>query len=158
MSYPVRRGIAVRLRSLPGQCLLALINGTTVLLIAGAVLILIASASIQNFVETTVSTLTESVLSKVDLPSKEVLTNIGELTREVRALNNSLREIRPGENPVVQSRIVQLKEALTLLSSNMDQLRSSRSVLTNEVATRAGDAISHILLTSQGCSSKDGPH
>ena len=76
--------------------------------------------------------MTEAVLSKVDLPSKDVLANLRNLTVEVRTLGNSLREMKTGENPSLQFEMVQLKEALTVLSVSVDRLGSARSILTDE--------------------------
>jgi len=144
-------GISARLWRLPGQLLLALINATAILVIVAAILALVAIARINHFAGTIVATTTEAVLSKLDLPSKDVLANIGELTGEVRALGNSLQEIRTGENPVLQSEIVQLKDSLTALSASVDRLRSSRSILTDEVATRFGGAITQTLTNLRDC-------
>src|SRR6476620_6143622 len=120
-------GISARLWRLPSQLLLALINATAILVIVAAILALVALARIEHFGGNIVTTMTDAVLSKVDLPSKDVLANIRELTGEIRALGNSLREIRTGENPVLQSEIVRLKDSLAALSTSVDRLRSSRS-------------------------------
>ena len=107
-----RNGISARLWRLPGQFLLALINATAILVIAAAILALVAIARINHFAGNLVATMTEAVLSKVDLPAKDVLANLRNLTAEVRTLGNALGEIKAGEN--LQSEIVRLKEALTV--------------------------------------------
>ena len=132
LSESDQNGIFARLRRLPGQFLLALINATAILVIVAAVLALIATARINTFAENIVATMTEAVLSKIDLPSREVLANLRNLTEEVRTLGNTLKEINVSENPVAHSRIEQLKEALTALNASVDRLaeiRSLRSVL-----------------------------
>ena len=144
-------GISARLWRLPGQLLLALINATAILVIVAAILALVTVARINHFAGNIVATMTEAVLSKVDLPSKDVLANIRELTGEVRALGNSLREIRSGENPVLQSEIVRLKDSLAALSTSVDRLRSSRSILTDEVAARFGETITQTLMNLRDC-------
>ena len=149
-------GISARLWRVPGQLLLALINATAILVIVAAILALVAIARINHFAGNIVATMTEAVLSKLDLPSKDVLANIRELTGEVRALGNSLREIRTGENSVLQSEIVQLKDSLTVLSTSVDRLRSSRSILTDEVAARFGGAITQTLTNLRDCRSSFG--
>jgi hypothetical protein len=145
--------ISARLWRLPGQLLLALINATAILVIVAAILALVAIARINHLAGNIVATMTEAVLSKVDLPPKDVLGNIRELTGEVRALGNSLREIRTGENPVLQSEIVRLKDSLTALSTSVDRLRSSRSILTDEVAARFGETITQTLMNLRDCRS-----
>lgn len=65
---------------------------------------------------------TEAVLSKVDLPQKDVLANIRNLTAEVRTLGNTLREMKTGERPALQPELAQLEEALTVLNVSVDRL------------------------------------
>ncbi len=156
MAEPDHHGISARLWRLPRQLLLALINATAILVIVAAILALVAIARIEHFAGNIVATMTDAVLSKVDLPSKDVLANIRELTGEVRALSNALREIRTGENPVLQSEIVRLKEKLTALSTSVDRLRSSRSILTDEVAAHFGDTITQTLMNLRECPSGIG--
>jgi hypothetical protein len=158
MAEPDHHGISARLWRLPGQLLLALINATAILVIVAAILALVAIAHIEHFAGNIVATMTDAVLSKVDLPSKDVLGNIRELTGEVRALGSALREIKAGENPVLQSEIARLKESLIALSSSVDRLGSSRSILTDEVAARFGDTISQTLMKLRDCSSNVGPN
>jgi hypothetical protein len=158
MVEPNHDGISGRLWRLPGQLLLALTNATALLVIAAAILALVAIARIEHFAGNIVGTMTEAVLSKIDLPSRDVLANIRELTGEVRTLGTALREIKPRENPVLQSEIARLRESLTSLSDNVDRLRSSRSILTDEVAARFGDTITKTLVKLRDCSLKAGPN
>ena len=157
MATSDRPGISARLWRLPGQLLLALINGTAILVIVASILALVALVRIENFAAAIVATTTQAVLSKVDLPSKDVLANVRELTGEVRALGSALREIKPGENPVLQSEIARLRERLSALSISVDRLRNSRSILTDEVAARFGDTITQTLMKWRDCSFNAGP-
>ncbi len=95
MAEPDGNGISARLWRLPRQLLLALINATAILVIVAAIVALVAIARINGFAENVVATMTEAVLSKVDLPQKDVLANIRNLTAEVRTLGNTLREAIP---------------------------------------------------------------
>ena len=157
MIEPDCPGISTRLWRLPSQLLLALINATAILVIVASILALVAFVRIENFAEDIAATMTHAVLSKVDLPSKDVLANVRELTGEVRALGNTLREIKAGENPVLESEIAQLKERLGALSISIDRLGNSRSILTDEVAVRFGVAITQILMKLRDCSFNAGP-
>jgi len=90
VTEPDRNGITARLWKLPGQLLLALINATAILVIVAAILALVAIARVDHFAENVVATMTEAVLSKVDLPAKDVLANLQKLTAEVRALRDAV--------------------------------------------------------------------
>jgi hypothetical protein len=161
MVEPDRNGISARLWRLPGQLLRALINATAILVIVAAILALVAIARIDHFAENVVATMTEAVLSKIDLPSKDVLANLRNLTEEVRTLGNSLREIKAGENPSLQSKLLQLKEALTVLKISVDRLGSARSINTDEAIGQLGRTVTDTLMKLRDCSSSVGqtaPH
>jgi hypothetical protein len=149
-------GISARLRRLPGQLLLALINATAMLVIVAAILAVVALARIEHFAANVVGTMTDAVLSRVDLPSKDVLANVRELTGEVRALRSALREIKTRETSIPG--IAQLNEKLIALSVSVDRLGSARAILTDEVAARFGDTITRTLMKLRDCSSTARPN
>jgi hypothetical protein len=153
MAEPDGSGISAQLRRFPGQLLLALINATAILVIVAAIVALVAIARINHFAENVVATMTEAVLSKVDLPQRDVLANIRNLTGEVSALGNTLREIKAGEHPALQPELAQLKEALTVLKASVDRLGSARSVLTDEAIGQLGRTVSDALTKLRDCSS-----
>src|SRR6266853_2683642 len=152
MAEPDSSGISARLWRLPGQLLLALINATAILVIVAAIVTLVAIARINGFAENVVATMTEAVLSKVDLPQKDVLANIRNLTAEVRTLGNTLREIRTGEHPALQPELAQLKQALTVLKVSVDRLASARSILTDEAIGQLGRTVTDALTKLRDCS------
>ena len=156
MSEPNRNKLSARLRRLPVDFLLALINATAILVIIAAILVLVAMVRIDKFAGSIVSTTTAAVLSKIDLPSKDVLGNLRDLTEEVRTLGNTLREIKVGENPAVQLEIARLKEALTALNVSVDRLANARTILTDEAIGQLGRAVSDTLTKLKGCGSNVG--
>ncbi len=156
MSEPGRNEISVRLRRLPVDFLVALINATAILVIVAAILALVAIVRIDNFAGSVVATMTEAVLAKIDLPSKDVLANLRNLTGEVRTLGNTLREIKVGENPAVQFEIARLKKALTALNVSVDRLANTRTILTDEAIGQLGRAVTDTLTKMRGCASNVG--
>ena len=56
MAEPDYPGISARLWRLPGQLLLALINGTAILVIVASILSLVALVRMEHFAETIVAT------------------------------------------------------------------------------------------------------
>jgi hypothetical protein len=156
LSKPHRNEISARLRRLPVDFLLALINATMLLVIVAAILALVVMVRIDNLAGRVVTTMTEAVLSKIDLPSKNVLANLRNLTEEVRTLGNTLRDIKVGENPVIQIEIARLKEALTALNASVDRLTNTRTILTDEAIAQLGRAVTDTLTQMRGCTSKVG--
>jgi regulator of replication initiation timing len=153
LADPEGNGISARLRRLPGQLLLSLINATAILVIAAAIVTLVAISHVNHFTENVVATMTEAVLSKVDLPSKGVLANLQNLTAEVRELGNSLREIKAGENTPLQLEMTKLKDALSVLNVSVERLRSARSILTDEAIGRLGQTVTNTLMRMRNCPS-----
>jgi flagellar motor component MotA len=151
-----RNGITARLWRLPGQLLLALINATAILVIVAAILALVAVARIDHFAENVVATMTEAVLSKVDLPPKDVLANLKNLTAEVRALRKAVGEFKIGEDQALQFEIAQLKEKLTALNNGLERLRGARSMLTDEAIGQLGRTATGALMKLRDCSSSIG--
>ena len=144
--------LSARLRRLPAQLLLALLNATAILVIIAAIVALVALAQINRIAENLVATMTEAVLSKVDLPNRDVLANIRNLTTEVSALGNTLREIKAGEHPALQSELAQLKDALTALKGSVDRLGSARSILTDKAIGEMGQTFAGALTKLRDCS------
>jgi hypothetical protein len=157
MAEPDGGGISARLWRLPGQLLLALINATAMLVIVAAIVALVAIARINRFAENIVATMTEAVLSKVDLPQKDVLANIRNLSAEVSTLGNTLREVKTGEHPALRSELAQLKEALTVLNVSVDRLGRARSILIDEAIGQLGRTVADALTKLRDCSSSARP-
>ena len=153
MAEPNGNGISARMWKLPARLLLSLINATAILVIVAAIIALVAIARINHFAENVAATMTEAVLSKVDLPSKDVLANLRNLTAEVRTLGNALREIKAGEHPALQFEIEQLKETLTVLNTSVDRLGRARSILTDEAIGQLGRTVTDTLTKLRNCSS-----
>jgi hypothetical protein len=153
MAEPDGNGISARLWRLPGQLLLALINATAILVIVAAILALVAISRINHFAENVTATMTEAVLSKVDLPGRDVLANIRNLTAEVRTLGSTLREIKDGERPALQPELARLKEALTVLNVSIDRIGNARSILTDEAIGQLGRTVTDGLMKLRDCSS-----
>jgi len=161
LSKPDWNVVSARLRRLPGQFLLALINATAILVIFAAILALVAIVRIDNLAENVVATMTEAVLSKIDLPSKDVLANLRNMREDVRMVGNALREIKEGENPILQSELPRLKEALTALNISVDRLTNARTILTNEAIGRLGRSVTDTLTNLRDCAPRLGeiqPH
>jgi len=145
--------IFAKLRRLPMQLLLALINATAVLVIVAAILALVLISRANNFAGNLAATMTEAALSKIDLPSREVLANLGNLADEIRTLGNSLREAREKQDPVLRSEVERLKEALSSVSPNINRLTSEKTILTDEAIGQLARSASDTLMKMKGCAS-----
>jgi len=135
------------------QLVLALINATALLVIAAAILALVLISRVDNFAGNVAATMTEAALSKIDLPSREVLANLRNLADEIRTLGNSLRDAKEKEDPVLRSEVARLKEALSSVSKNINRLTSARTILTDEAIGQLARSASDTLMKMKGCAS-----
>jgi hypothetical protein len=148
--------LSTRLRKLPGELARALINATAILVIVAAVLALVAMSRINNFGATLAATMTEGALSKIDLPSRDVLKNLNSLTAEIRSLRNSFQEARKGGDSILESKIARLEQAADTLSANIDRLTKARTILTDEAIGHLGRSVSDTLTKMRGCPAEAG--
>jgi hypothetical protein len=156
LSETIRNGISARLWRLPRQFLLAFINATAILVIVAAILVLLTIARIDNFAGNVAARMTEAVLSRIELPAKDVLANLRNLREDVRTLGSTLREIKAGENPILQNEIMRLREALTTLEGSVDRLAEARTVLTDEAIGQLGRSVTNTLMSMRGCVPRAG--
>ena len=76
MSEPIAPGFSARLRRLPGQLVLALINATAILVIAAAILALVAISRIDHLAGRVAETMTDAVLAKAGGLPKDALADL----------------------------------------------------------------------------------
>jgi hypothetical protein len=77
-----RDELRARLWRLPRQLLLALINGTAILVIVAAILALVALSKVTDFANDVASTMTDAVLSRIDVKPRQVLANFQNVAAE----------------------------------------------------------------------------
>jgi hypothetical protein len=94
MSEPSRSELSARMRKVPGQLLLALVNGTAVLVIAAAILAIIASSKVTHVAQNVASTMTDAVLSRVDENPRQLVQNIQRVSDDVHTLTVALTKAK----------------------------------------------------------------
>ena len=97
MPAPDSNERSLRLRRLPRQLLMALINGTAILVIAAAILALVATWKVTHLAENVSATMTDAVLSRIDVEPQQLLAGIRSVGGDVRSLAKTLKEARAEE-------------------------------------------------------------
>ena len=156
MSEPIAAGFSARLRRLPGQLVLALINATAILVIAAAILALVAMARIDHLAGRVAGTMTDAVLAKAGGLPREVLADLPRLRAELQRFGDALRERKLGESAAVQAEAAQLREALAALRTSIDRLASARSALTDDAIRQFDLGAADALVKRRGCASAAG--
>jgi hypothetical protein len=155
MSDPAYGNLSARLRRLPGQLLLALVNGTAILVILGAILAIIATSKVTHLGQTVASTMADAVLSRVDENPRELVENIRSISEDVHTLTVKLADVRTQGAIGLGSEVARLNEQLGSLEGSLDRLRGARSDLIDELIARVGSAVGDTLRNFRACPPPD---
>jgi flagellar motility protein MotE (MotC chaperone) len=140
-----------RLWRLPGQLLLALINGTAILVIVAAILALVALSKVTHLADDVASTMTDAVLSRIDVKPQQVLADLQNVTTKVQELGKAFKQVKAEAPDRLDPEVAKLNERLGALQANIEQLREARSSLIDEAIARIGRALSETLQNLKGC-------
>jgi hypothetical protein len=134
---PDRDELLQSLRSLPRQLLLALINGTAILVIVAAILALVATSRVMHLSEKVASTMTDAVLSRIDVEPQQVRARINGVGEDVRALAETLKQAKAEGKIRPDPDIQRLTERVGALQASIDRLGDARSNLVDDAIARA---------------------
>jgi hypothetical protein len=156
MADPSESELSLRLRQLPRQLLLALINGTAILVIAAAILALIATSKVTHLAHTVAATMTDAVLSRVGENPRQAVENIRRVSEDVHTLTVALRRAKAEGVSGLGPEVADLNERLVSLQANLDRLRSARSDLMDEFVAKVGTVVGEALQNFTACPRRAG--
>jgi hypothetical protein len=156
MSEAARSELSTRLRRLPGQLMLALVNGTAILVIVAAILAMIASSKVTHLAQNVASTMTDAVLSRFDANPRQVVQNIQRVSDDVHTLTVALSRTKTDGISGLGPEVARLNERLASLNANLEELRDARSDLIDDLVTKAGNALGEALRNLRSCPHPDG--
>jgi uncharacterized small protein (DUF1192 family) len=151
MSELARSDFSMRLRKLPGQLLLALVNGTAILVILAAILAIVATSKVTHLAQNVASTMTDAVLSRVDENPRQLLQSIQRVSDDVHTLTGALNRVKYEGAAGLSPEVAELNERLGALEANLERLREARSDLIDELVVKAGDALGETLQNLRAC-------
>jgi hypothetical protein len=155
MSEPAKSDFAVRLRKLPGQLLLALVNGTAVLVIVAAVLAMIASSKVMHLAQNVASTMTDAVFSKVSEDPRQLVQTIQGVSDDIHTLTVALAKAKADGVTGLNPEVTRLNERLDLLETNLKRLLGARSDLIEGLIAKVGNAVGDALQNFRACPQRD---
>ena len=141
MPGPNEHRLSARLRRLPGQLLLALVNGTVVLVIVAAVLVLVAAARIDHLAANVAATMTDAVLTRLDARPQEVRAEFRSFGDKVSELTAALKTAAADGSPVLGGQITELGEQVAALRVGIEQLDGAKSRLIDETVAAFGQSV-----------------
>jgi hypothetical protein len=143
--------LLLRLRRLPHQLVVALINGTAMLVIVAAILALVATSRVTHLAENVASTMTDAVLSRIDVEPRQVLARIHSVGEDVHALKETLKQTKAEEKFRQDPEIEQLTERLGAMQASIERLGDARSMLVDEAIARVARAVAEGLENFRAC-------
>jgi hypothetical protein len=155
MSEAAKSDLSTRLRRLPGQLVLALVNGTAILVIVAAILAIIASSKVTHLAQNVASTMTDAVLSRVDESPRQVVQNIQRVSDDVHTLTVALTRAKTEGVAGLGPEVARLNERLGSLEDNLERLRGARSDLINDLIAKVGNAVGDALQNFRACPNPD---
>lgn len=151
MPAPDTNELSLRLRRLPRQLLMALINGTAILVIVAAVLALVATSKVTHLAENVSATMTDAVLSRIDVEPQQLLAGIRSVGGDVRSLAKTLKEARAEEAFRQDPKIERLSERLGTLQASIERLGDARAQLVEEASARVARAVAEGIENFRAC-------
>lgn len=140
-----------RLWRLPGQVLLALLNGTAVLVIVASVLALVASAKISNLAHNVATTMTEAVLSRVAVKPAQFRETLEGVSDDIQTLTAMLKQGRANAAVSLNPAIERLNERLTALEAGVERLGDARAALIDEAVAQISLSVGETLQRFGAC-------
>ena len=142
------RKLSERLRQLPGQLLLALVNATAVLVIIAGIVVIIAFNAVNESAARLAGSVTGAVTAEMKIHPQQLHDSINALNTEISAFLAASSEQRSARADQLEAKITALSDAMTQL----DETLSAESLrLTDEAIRSATDGITDGLLQLRGC-------
>jgi hypothetical protein len=132
--------------------LMALINGTAILVIVEAILALVATWKVTHLAENVASTMTDAVLSRIDVEPQLLLAGIHSVGDDTRALAKTLKQAGAEGTFRQDPEIERLSERLGTLRASIERLGDARSQLVEEAMARVARAVAEGLENFRACS------
>ena len=158
MSDPDDRTLKARLQRLPGQVLLALVNGTAILVIAASILALVAAARITHLAHDVAETMTDAVLSTVDLSPRQFQATVQTVSADIRDLTETLQETRAEAAASLDPALARLNAKLAAIESGVEDLTEVRGALIKETVAQVSVAVGEELQRFGTCKAAEIRH
>lgn len=149
-----RSELAKRLRRLPGQLALALVNATVVLVIVAAILVIVAFNRVEHAAARLSTAVTDAVFARVEIEPTRLVGRLQATAAEIRDIRTGIRDIRDGgaqRTEQLEQQIATLTETLTGLRDDVRKLTEVKTQLTDEAIRELGKAVTDGLLQLRNC-------
>ncbi|MEO0979298.1 MAG: hypothetical protein AAFY24_18680 [Pseudomonadota bacterium] len=144
--------IATRLKRLPGQLLLALVNATALLVLVACVLVIVVLNRVDQAGARIAGTVTEAALAKLDMTPAALKERLQSVDGTVAALVDQLETAGARDDRALTLQVAELKRTLTDLKAAAQNLGSAGPDITEAAFRQAGETLTEAILSVRGCS------
>jgi hypothetical protein len=131
--------------------LLALLNGTAVLVIVASVLALVASAKVNHLAQNVAATMTDAVLSRVAVKPAKFRETLEGVSADIRTLTAALKQRKTDAAASLNPAIQRLNERLTALEAGVERLGDARAALIDEAVAKLSLSVGETLQRFGAC-------
>ncbi|WP_306141120.1 hypothetical protein [Roseibium sp. MMSF_3412] len=143
--------LATRLKRLPGQLLLALINATALLVIVACVLVIVVLNRVDQASERISATVTEAALSKLEMTPAALKERLQSVDGKVAALVDQLETAGSRDDRALTLQVAELNRTLNDLKAAAQNLGSAGPDITEAAFRQAGETLTETILSVRGC-------
>jgi len=140
-----------RLRKLPAQLALALVNTTAILIIAAAILVIVAFNRVEHAAGKIASTMTSAVLSRVEAEPERLFANLQATGSEIRELRTAIKEGGLQHAEEIEQQIETLTDAVAGLREDVGKLTEAKVRLSDEAIRELGKSVIDAVLQLRNC-------
>lgn len=144
--------IATRLKRLPRQLLLALVNATALLVIVACVLVIVVLNRVDQAGARIAGTVTEAALAKLDMTPAALKERLQSVDGTVAALVDQLETAGARDDRALTLQVAELNRTLTDLKAAAQNLGSAGPDITEAAFRQAGETLTEAILSVRGCS------
>ena len=144
-------GFSARLKRLPGQLLLALVNATALLVIAACVLVIVMLNRVDQASGRIAETVTEAVLSKLEMTPAGLKARLDTLGARIDDLSQQLQTAGDRQDLALTRELEALNRNLGELTSAAQGIGSVGPGVTEAAFRQAGTTLTETLLALRGC-------
>ncbi len=140
-----------RIMRLPGQFLLALVNGTAILVIVAAVLAIIAFNRFETAGANLAADLTAKAVSQLGVTPEALKTKLASLEDKMEALKAGLAEAKQNDDASLRTQIANLDNTLNELKAAVVKLGNAQPAVADAAIKQIGATVTDILLQLRNC-------
>lgn len=144
-------GLVARLKRLPAQLLLALVDATALLVITACILLVVVLNRVDHAAETIAGKVTDATISRLDMSPADVRERLQSIDQKISALSAELDKAGTADGGALAREIADLNRNLTEMKSMAQALGNAGPEVTEAAFSQVGELLTNSLYAIRGC-------